>query len=168
MVDSSLATVEGAALTQGIAFLYAQAGELLKRRRAARDKDEMPQEGALPALELPAVVFETAGGTPAAPVPAVVDSLTPSLLEARRAVEDYIFGTAALDPGSPVAQQAVDLLRGLLEEVYGTAVTFRGEQRRPSAGTSATRVNARQIGVYVSGDARIIGDVAGRDVNKRA
>ena len=44
MDGSSLATVESAALTQGVAFLYAQAGDLLRRRREARDRAATARE----------------------------------------------------------------------------------------------------------------------------
>lgn len=170
MVDPSLATVEAAALTQGVAFLYAQAGELLKRRRDARERatqaGERTDAGSLPALTLPGTAFEVAGTAPAAAVPGVVDELAESLLQARRDVDDYVVGIAALDASSPAVFEAVDRLRRILEEVYGVTVTFRGERR--SANLEVTRVKADRIGVFLSANAKVKGDIAGRDIIKGA
>lgn len=117
----------------------------------------------LPPLQLPADVFEAATVPPAPVAPAVLDQVAGSLLQARRDVDDYVVGMAVLDRNSQTALQAVDQLRHVLEEVYGTAVTFRGEQR---PARTATRVSARKIGVVLSGNANVTGDIAGRDINK--
>jgi hypothetical protein len=175
MDGSTLAGVETATLTQGVAFLYSQAGELLRRRRDARDraaaKPEMPGGEAsvpapesFPSLQLPADVFESPGTAPVLPVPAALDRVADGLLQARRDIDDYVLGMAVLDPESAAVLQAIDRLRRLLEEVYGASVTFRGERQRPAV--AATRINARQIGVALSGSVNVTGDIAGRDINK--
>jgi len=171
----TLAAVETATLTQGVAFLYAQAGELLRRRRDTRDRatatykepsGEVPGPEPLPPLQLPEDVFEPMGETQVSPVPAALDRLVGSLLQARRDVDDYVVGMAVIDPESQVALQAVDRLRRLVEEVYDASVTFRGEQQRPAG--AATDVNARQIGVMLSGNVKVTGDIAGHTINKNA
>jgi hypothetical protein len=177
MDGSTLGAVETATLTQGVAFLYAQAGELLRRRRGVRDRaavipkepgGEVPAPGpeSFLALQLPEDVFEPAGAGPISPVPAALDRLADSLLQARRDVDDYVVGMAVLDRDSQVALQAVDRLRRLVEEVYDTSVTFRGEQERPAG--AETRVNAQQIGVVLSGNVKVRGDIAGHTINKNA
>lgn len=176
MDGSTLAAVETATLTQGVAFLYAQAGELLRRRRDVRDRaaathkepgsGEVPGPESFPPLQLPEDVFEPAGATLISPVPAALDRLADRLLQARRDVDDYVVGMAVLDRESQVALQAVDRLRRLLEEVYDASVTFRGEQQRPAG--AETKVNARQIGVLLSGNVNVTGDIAGRTINKNA
>jgi hypothetical protein len=165
MGDLPLGGVESAALTQGIAFLYAQAGEVLRRRRAARDREPggPPLPAAeLPALEPPSTVFMPAERqAPAAPEAA--NQLADSLRQARREVSEYL---ASEDPGDSVTVlAAADRLRCLLEEVYGTRLTFVGEQRddRPAP---VTQVHAPQAGVVLSGS-RVYGDVAGRDIRKK-
>ena len=178
MADFTFANVEVAAMTQGVAFLYAQAGELLKRRRQAKDRAEaavtqqaggearLPLSDPLPPLEPPEGVFEPAANAIVHPAPAIVDRLSDSLLEARRDVDDYVVGTAALDPRSLATVQAVDRLRRLLEEVYGAVLTFKGEQR-VAAGDVTTRVDAQQIGVSIAGNVTVTGDIAGHTINKR-
>jgi hypothetical protein len=172
---STLAAVETATLTQGVAFMYAQAGELLRRRRDTRNRAApapeqsaatvpTPEPEPLPSMQLPEGVFEPAGTAQLAPVPAVLDRLADSLLRARRDVDDYVVGMAVLDRESQVALQAVDRLRRLLEEVYDASLTFRGEQQRPAG--AATRVSARQIGVALSGNVNVTGDIAGHTINK--
>lgn len=159
-----LGSVESAVLTQGIAFLYAQAGELLRRRRASRDAaaGEDQPAGALPALEAPSTVFVPPGQPAVTAEPAVVDRLADSIRLASREVGEYL---ASEVPGEDAAGlAAADQLRRLLEEVYGTRLTFRGEQRDGRQATVA-RVHAPRAGVVLSGDVRVYGDVAGRDIN---
>jgi hypothetical protein len=179
MDGSSLAVVESAALTQGVAFMYKQAGELLTRRRQARDRaaasaerqagghSPAPGPAPLAPLQLPEEVFEPVGSIPMAPAPAVLERLAQSLLGAYRDLDDYVLGTAALGGESQVGLDAVDRLRRLLEEVYGTAVTFRGEQRRPGGGT-ATHVTVQQGGISLGGNVHVTGDIAGRDIVKNS
>lgn len=169
MDNLSLGGVESAVLTQGIAFLYAQAGELLRRRRAARDRaadgDSLPS-AALPALELPGAVFVPPEGGVAAAAPEAVDQLADSLRQARREVSEYLASELSVDDDA-AGLAAADQLRCLLEEVYGTRLTFRGEQREDGS-PPVTRVRAPRAGVVLSGDVRVYGDVAGRDIiNKK-
>jgi hypothetical protein len=175
MDASSLTGVESATLTQGVAFLYAQAGELLRRRREARDRaGAAGEQGAgpgapahtlepLPALELPEGVFESPGAAPASPRPDVLDQLARRLLEARREVEEYVAGTAVLDRDAPAGLQAADRLRCLLEDVYHTALTFPGEQRQARTGAVTYRGAQHGGGVVVMGNVSARG-VAGRDI----
>jgi hypothetical protein len=182
MDGSSLATVESAALTQGVAFLYAQAGELLRRRREARNKDgeapghrtaeaetaeTTPADAApglresLPPLQLPEGVFDDAGKELQAAAPETLDQLAGSLLQARREVDDYVVGMATLGGDSQAGLQAADRLRCLLEEVYATALTFRGETR--TAGRDTAYVRAQDVGVAAGKiKAKYI---AGHDIN---
>jgi hypothetical protein len=170
-MESSLQGVGLAALAQGVAFLYEQAGELLRRRRETKDREAQtgpasegpagePVHGVQ--LEPPAGVFES---VPAArPHPGVLDRVAAELLTARRDVEDYVLGTATLDPGSAASLQAVARLRSLLEEVYGTRLTLTGEARGDDGDG---RVRADHVGVMISGNVHVGGDIAGRDINKR-
>jgi hypothetical protein len=182
MDGSSLATVESATLTQGVSFLYAQAGELLRRRREARDRASAAREqrgiaqapaaasaevpaavpGSLPQLLLPGDVFDAAGGALPEAAPATLDRLAASLLAARRDVDDYVLGMASLGGDSQAGLEAADRLRCLLEEVYGSAVTFRGEQR--TAGRRTTYVRAQDAGVVAGGSIHAK-YIAGHDIN---
>lgn len=173
MDGSSLAGVETTALTQGVAFLYAQAGEILRRRRDARERAaaargqkaaDSPTGAPVPPLEMPEGVFEPAVDAATTRLPTVPDTVAEDLLQARRAVDDYVMGTASLGPRSPEGLMAADRLRCLLEVIYGAALTFSGEQRQTLPGT-ATHVGVRHAGVVLS-NATVHGDVAGRDITK--
>lgn len=182
MDGSSLATVETAALTQGVAFLYAQAGELLRRLREARNQAGAAPEhhmteaettattsakaapglhGSLPPLQLPEGVFDDVGKAPRPAAPETLGQLAGSLLQARREVDDYVVGMATLGGDSQAGLQAADHLRCLLEEVYGAALTFRGEERTAGPGTAYVR--AQDVGVAANNiKAKYI---AGHDIN---
>jgi hypothetical protein len=158
-----LGSVESTVLTQGIAFLYAQAGELLRRRRASKDRaacgDQPP--AALPPLEAPGSVFVPPGQAATSAELDVVDRLAGSIRQASREVGEYL--ASELPRGDAAGLAAADRLRCLLEEVYCTRLTFRGEQRDDRQPT-VTRVHAPKAGVVLSGDVRVYGDVAGRDI----
>lgn len=177
MDGSSLTGVETTALTQGVTFLYTQAGEILRRRRDARDRGATAREQEVPEplpasdpsspLEMPEGVFEPMATAPATPVLALPDRVAENLLQARRAVDDYIMGAAVLDRDALDGLEAADRLRCLLEDIYGTALTFRGERRqaRPAA---TTQVRVERAGTVLSGTVTVHGDVAGRDITKHA
>ena len=169
MDNLSLGSVESSALTQGIAFLYAQAGEVLRRRRVARDRAadlDSLSLAAMPALELPGTVFEPSEREAPALAPEAVDRLADSLRQARREVNGYLASELPVDEDA-AGLAAADRLRCLLEEVYGTRLTFRGEQRDDGP-PPVTRVRAPRAGVVLSGDVRVYGDVAGHNIiNKK-
>lgn len=143
MVDPSLATVEAATLTQGVAFLHGQAGDLPKRRggearaRAAAAKhvlqsDPLATATEYPPLQLPKGVFGHEGGAAAGPQPEVLDRPSGSLLAVRRTVDDCALGTVELGPQSAAALQAVDHLRSILEEIYRSPFALKGNAPRLS------------------------------------
>ena len=180
MDGSTLSTVESATLTQGVAFLYAQAGELLRRRREKRDRDAALREqrvagqqaaalaepprtelNSLPPLDLPDRIFKAEGSGPATATWEKLDRFAGSLLQARRDVDDYVVGMAELGGDTLAGLQAANRLRCMLEEIYGAAVTFRGEQRE--ADRTATYIHARDAGVVANSiHAKY---VAGHDIN---
>jgi hypothetical protein len=153
MVDPSLATVEAATLTQGVALLYGQAGDLPKRRGEARagaaganhvlQSDPLATAAEYPPLQLPKGVLEHEGGATAGPQPEVLDRPSGSLLAVRRTIDDYALGTAELGPQSAAALQAVDHLRSILEEIYGSPLALKGNAaRRSSSQPRASRPGA--------------------------
>jgi hypothetical protein len=179
MDGSTFSTVESATLTQGVAFLYAQAGELLRRRRQTRDHaaatrerqdpendnavtapSRAPGTEVLPPLRLPAAIFEPSSRTTSEPRAETLDRLGGDLLQARRDVEEYVLGTAEFGSKSD-GLEAADRLRRILEEVYDAAVTFRGEHR--PVGGDRTYVQARHVGVL--GTSIQADYIAGRDIH---
>jgi hypothetical protein len=192
-MDSPLGSVEVAALTQGVTFLYNQAGELLKRRREAKDRaavdarkqqeavqNSRPQDQArphvtrssplgpegLPALEPPDGVFASPSANHAVPIPAVLDELSTSLLDARRSLDAYLPGGEPLRPTTTGALHAVDRLRRLVEQIYGVQLTFAGEWRQSAKEQWAPVNRIQEGGITAGGSIEVKGDIAGRDIHK--
>ncbi len=149
----SVAAIGAVALTEGIKFLYGQAGELLKRWRERRDK--AAQAAAAPTEQteavgvmLPAVFEGQLSG-------AVIhfDVLQQSERDLRRLYKDlseYANEIEPVDSANDALLQNVDMLRQLLEAVYQQRITFKGEERPPSGSPLVIgRVEAQEI----SGDA---------------
>jgi hypothetical protein len=143
----SLGVLGGAALTEGIKFLYGQVTELLKRRR---DKTGMTAGTAVEPAVVSAVQPAVLDGPLEKPVDqAAVEDNQARLLELRRALGDYADGLAEPDPADPRLLEQVAALRGLLELVYGQHVTFRGEQR-PATGSPLPAGAPAAVGSYVA------------------
>jgi hypothetical protein len=169
MVDPLTLTAVGAvALTEGIKFLYGQAGEALKRWRerkaAGKTAGAEPVDVALPSdafagqLERPQLHFETVG------------RLEQELRDLRATVADYAQGIDKVDPKNDELLQTVDALRQTMEAVYEQRITFAGEPRPPSGPSVVGEANVDEVLGYVAGlrARRIIGGSAtGRVTVKR-
>jgi len=156
------------ALTEGIKFLYGQAGEALKRWRerkaAGKNADVEPVE-----VELPSDAFAGQLEQPQLHLDAV-ERLEQELRDLRAAVADYAQGIDEVDPGSEELLQTADALRLAMEAVYGQRITFAGEPRPPSGPFVAGEANVDEVLGYVAGlrARRIIGgSVTGRVTAKR-
>jgi len=156
------------ALTEGIKFLYEQAGEALKRWRerkaAAKNVTVEPVDVQLPSaaftghLEQPQLHFEAVG------------RLEPELRDLRAALADYAQGIDEVDSGNEQLLQTADALRQAMEAVYGQRITFCGEPRPPSGPLVVGEANVNDVLGYVAGlRARKIigGSVTGRVTAKR-
>lgn len=111
----TLAVVGAVALTEGVKFLYTQAGEALKARRESR-KSEVDLN--------PPEVFEQ---TPrrARPDLDAVERLEQELRELRSAFD----GVDEIDTADPDTLGRIEGLRRALEAVYHVPFVFRGEAR---------------------------------------
>ncbi|MFC6879146.1 MULTISPECIES: hypothetical protein [Actinomadura] len=125
----TLSVLGGAVLTQGVSFVYDQAGELLRRRRERREAGGEPE-----AAEPVEAGAEVLAGRPAPLVadPAALDVVAGEMARLRRELSGYADGVEEITPGDRDLLVTVDALRGLLEAVYGQRLTFRGEDREPS------------------------------------
>jgi hypothetical protein len=141
MVDPlSLTAVGAIALTEGVKFLYAQAGELLKYRRERKQAPE---------LRPPADVL--AGSVePAPPNDERLEELAPALADGWNALATYAQGIEEIDPSDPELRRRVDDLRRALEVVYGQRITFQGETRPPSGPLIENEVRAGQAEILNS------------------
>jgi hypothetical protein len=137
----SLGAVGVFALTEGIKFLYTEAGELLKHRRES--KDSARQESSEPELRPPADIIE---GTvePTRPNAERLERLADELRERRRSLTDYADDVEAVDPSDVALLKEVDELRRLIEVIYGQRITFKGEHREPSGPLVENEVRAME------------------------
>ncbi|HEY0790851.1 MAG TPA: hypothetical protein VGD78_07275 [Chthoniobacterales bacterium] len=125
-----------AAITEGIKFLYNQAGELIKWRhekKQAADKranaTQVPQVMLLP----PPPVFAPPSQAGAIDEAALVRLEAP-IRDLRKDLSEISDGTVAFDPKDVATLQQVDALRQALEMVLGQRLTFSGEQRPDATG----------------------------------
>src|SRR5262249_3518078 len=118
-----LSTLAVAALTEGVKFLYGQAGEFLSAWRARRhDKDAPPPQ----ALDTPDGVTVTRP-RPLADPPS---EGTEELGEQRRALPEPI-QAGKIDPASPAARATIEQLREVVEAALQAPVRLPGEPPRP-------------------------------------
>jgi hypothetical protein len=145
----SAAVLGGVVLTQGIKFLYAQAGEVLKRWRERRETGGASAEAAT--LRPPEGLLN---GTvePVEPRDDYAERLEGDLREARKLLADYADGIEVPQPGDHLVTEQADALRRLLEAVYGQRITFRGEHRPPSGPLVTGEVDVERV----AGDAAAV------------
>jgi hypothetical protein len=144
MENATLSLLTGTALTDGIAFLYAQASELLSRRRDRKKERPAPEgvsQGALDGKLDTTRVNDDA-----------LDQLAAPIGENRGALLPYWEGDIVADPRDERLLNAMERLRGCLEAVYGQAITFAGESGRDATGT---QVSVRAVLGDVYGKAEI-------------
>jgi hypothetical protein len=143
----SLGAIGAYALTEGIKFLYTQAGELLRHWRERRDGAQQERTG--PQLRPPAEIIE--GNLESVPPDLErVDRLESDLREQWRSVAGYAAGVEAVDPADMALLDQVDALRQSLEVVYGQRITFKGEAREPSRPLVKNEVLAMEAEIIAS------------------
>jgi hypothetical protein len=149
----TLAALGGLALTKGIEFLYAQAGEAIKRhyenKKFAQQATAIPSEVKVPDIvegELKHLTIHTAE------LEKVVTQLEPLAAE----LSAYGNGYKSLESTDIDTLQKMDSLRRLLEAVYKQPLTFRGERRSDSAINVDGHVNVTDL----------YGTAVGTDVGK--
>lgn len=148
----TLAGVGVWALSEGVKFLFQEAGEALKLWRAgkaARDAAAAKAAAAAPpapslATKPPAAAFE---GTLAVakPNPEVVAQVEEPLKKARAEVLDLCENPDQLDPKNPDQLASIDRLRRLMEAVLEHRITFKGEDRPPSGPLARGEVNVKEL-----------------------
>jgi hypothetical protein len=137
----TLAALGAVALSEGVKFLYGQAGEVLKRRRDRRDAE---------AVELPETVFEAPPG-PLRMDGARADQLEPELRELRLALAEYGQGVDEIDPADKLVVSLVDGIRRTLEAIYGQPIVFIGETRSTQTVALTGEATVRDVRGYVAG-----------------
>lgn len=155
----TLSAVSAVALTEGIKFLYEQAGEVLKRwreRKKAASKDtatNLPKETI--AVKLPAI-FEGQFSTIQIHFD-VVEKLEKPLQELTDRVSGYADGRKEVDSTDKDLLDQIDAIRQILEAVYQQRITFKGEQRAPSGPVVEGTIDVESVAGRAAGvEAKII------------
>ncbi len=154
-VTISLVSVGSVVISEGIKFLYGQAGELLKRLReqrktSAEGKDALPTPAPIEVNVTPPRAIRTESFV------ASVDSsalarLEPSLRGLRSDLLEYVEGVEPLDDRDHAVLQRIDALRAVLEVLYKRELTFDGEVRVSPTPDVQSRVDAGDVAGYVAG-----------------
>lgn len=161
----SLAALGAVVLSEGVRFLYDQAGELIKQRRtrSGGSAEAAPVESTV----TPEVVAEPRELP--RPDPAQVDRFADELRELRRDLSEFAAGVDPVDPDDEHLVARIDALRQVLEVIYGTPVTLAGEQRDPSTPIIRGRVDADEVAGYVAAVRadRVVGVIEGHTTVRR-
>jgi hypothetical protein len=143
----SLASVAAVTVSEGINFLYAQAGELLKRWWDKNDTQNSTEPERIN-LELPEKAFDGRLHDPVVHYDVLRESAD-ELETTYGRLAPYINGARRMETADAKFLALADQLRTMLEVVLEQTITFKGEQRAPSG----TRIDASmKIGV-VRGEA---------------
>jgi hypothetical protein len=148
----TLALVSSVVLTEGIKFLYAQAGEILRRRRekidAAEGDPAQPNVTDRVDIELPDA-FDGQLSEPKINFDAL-DRLGNELLETRESLSKYAEGFENVDSNDEDLLAKTDALRRLLEAVLQERITFKGEQRSPSGPVVEGHIDVDEVAGYAA------------------
>lgn len=138
----TLSVVGAAALQEGIKFLYAQASELLQRRRERKDA-----AGDAPVVELRLPASFGGGVIDAGPDFDIVAQNQARLTELRSRLVNVADELVDVDVGDATLLHDVIELRSLLEDVFGKHLTFTAETDRPPSGAPIVsgRVRAEEL-----------------------
>ncbi|MBF6543345.1 hypothetical protein [Nocardia brasiliensis] len=140
----SLAALGTVALSEGVRFLYDQAGELLRRRRARAGSDTESETGT--DRETPPIVTEPEQLP--APDMAQVQRFEPELRALRGDLHEYAAGVDPVAPSDERLLHLVDALRRVLETIHGTPLVFAGEGRESAQVRGS--IDADQVAGYVA------------------
>ena len=148
----TLSALGAVALTEGIKFLYSQAGEILKRWRerqdTAKEASAQPNQTESVQVNLPPI-FEGQLSAPKIHFDLVQRS-EKELRALRKDLTDYAEGIETVDEKDENLLQTIDALRRLLETVYQQRLTFKGEQRSPSGPVVEGRIDVEEVLGYAA------------------
>ncbi len=168
----TLSALGAVALTEGIKFLYAQAGEVLKhwreRKDAAQSTATEPPSAESVDFKLPSI-FEGQLTAPQIHFDAV-QRLEAQLREERKGLADYAEGIEAIDSANENLLRRIDVLRRLLEAIYQQRLTFQGEHRPTSGPVVKGRIDVDEVAGFAAAvRARVIasGEVTGEGTSQR-
>ncbi|MBD0266246.1 MAG: hypothetical protein ICV78_27075 [Tolypothrix sp. Co-bin9] len=148
MIDP-LSLLGTTALTEGIKFLYNQAGEILKRWREKKDIATQTNQTEPVQVKLPPSVFEGQLSEPKIHLN-LVQQLEEQMRTLRKDLSDYADGVETVDVSDENLLQKIDALRQLIEAIYQQRLTFKGEQRPSSGPVVEGKIDVKQVAAYAA------------------
>lgn len=151
-MDLTLAGVGATVITEGIKFLYSQAGELLKRWRehAGGNKESKPK-----ALTPPAGITVDRADPMTAPLDA-------TMLESLTTLQSMLGTIRSSDLDNEEVRATVANIRDLLEVALKTRITFAGEAPRPELSGKDVKVTVQRVTGRVAGLRASLQKLAGK------
>lgn len=149
----TLSALGAVALTEGIKFLYEQAGEILKRWRERKDsasKEASPQVMKVEPAEAKLPSIFQGQLTPLQIHFDAVERLEEQIRGMRKDLSEYAEDIEPVDPHNAFLLQRTEALRQLLEAVYQQRLTFKGEQRPPSGPIVESSIDIEEIAGYAA------------------
>ena len=171
----TLSALGAVALTEGIKFLYEQAGEVLKRWRehkeAAKSTADQSTQTESVEIKLPPI-FEGQLSAPQIHFDAV-ERVAEQLYELRKDLSDYADGIETVDATNEDLLRRIDALRQLLEAIYQQRLTFQGEHRAASGPVVEGAIDVESVAGEAAGveaklisSGRVIGTINARRVEE--
>jgi len=163
----TLAAVGTVALTEGIKFLYAQTGEVLKRWRERREAAESSSASHDDPADIDTKLPEVFEGQLVEPKIhfEAVERIHKDLQETRKSLADYAQDIEKVDNSNEDLLAKTDALRRLLEAVLQERITFQGEQRPPSGPLVEGYIDVGEVAGYAA--AVRAGKISGGHVRSR-
>lgn len=165
----TLSALGAVALTEGIKFLYSQAGEVLKSWREHRKAASKVGEKTIPIAVTPPPIFE--GKVASLEIHFdMLEPLAEHLLKLRTGLANYADELVPVDPNDQQLLEEIDALRQVMEAIYQQRLTFKGEQRAASGPVVEGAIDVESIaGKAIGVEAKIIssGRVVGTSKAKR-
>ena len=116
------------ALTEGVKFLYAQAGEFLNQWRRRKEASAKPETKPASTIPEPPDVFDGPLGLKDADL-SVLDNVGKDMLAAKKELANVVDGSSGADLADEAFLRNVQVLRWSMEQVVGHRITFIGEDR---------------------------------------
>ncbi|MFF8614333.1 hypothetical protein [Streptomyces sp. NPDC015350] len=151
MEPITLAVLSSVVLTEGVRFLYEQAGELLQRRRDRDGADDAEGAGDPVTLDVTDPGLFPATVEPACADTEAVQRFRADLTAFWQVLAPYANGITDIDPEDRTLLETADAVRNILEAVYGRRLTFAGETRTERELAVSGRVRAEEIAGDVAG-----------------
>jgi hypothetical protein len=146
-MDGSLNSLDSAVLNEGTKFLFAQLTELLTRFRDRHAKEAVHSPEKSVELTKDGRSTDMHSTTPECqPVTTdALEPLLPRLRDLRMRLSGYVDGLDPVTPTDVELLATVEEARGLLEELWGRKITFRGESRQQSGTSIDVDVRAHSV-----------------------